>query len=144
MENYISSGMLEALGVSHTSSQSRQLLAIAKPDQRIAALGIPAFRAIRHANRPTDALKQFANVSFNVFGLPPPPQDGTVVWQSEVFLGVAFQRDAAALRLAEDFAGNPALEGVPVLASAMKGYEFNFDSGKLADGKREDRKKDEL
>ncbi|EXJ53833.1 hypothetical protein A1O7_09169 [Cladophialophora yegresii CBS 114405] len=151
MENYASSGMLEALGVSSTSSHTDQWQAIAKPDQRVAALGRPVFRVTPHANvslnllaGPKDASKQFASVNFNVFDLPSPSQDGTFVWQPEVFLGVAFLRDATASRLAEDFAGNPAPEGVAVLARGMKTYEFSFDAGKLADGKRADRKKDEL
>jgi hypothetical protein len=150
-ENYISSGILKALGVSSTSPHPHQVLAIAEADRRIAALGTPALKVTPHANvsldflaGPKDALKEFADVKFNVFDLPPPSKEGTVVWQPEVLLGVAFLRDAAALRLAEDFAGNSAFEGVPVLVRGMKGYEFSLAPEKLADEKREERKKDEL
>ncbi|KAJ9605282.1 hypothetical protein H2200_009939 [Cladophialophora chaetospira] len=142
-ENYISAGMLEALGISPTT--------IPEADQRVAALGAQALQVKPHANvsldfltGPKDALKHFANVDFNVFDLPSSAQDGSLPWQPELYLGVVFLRDAGALRLAEDFAGNSALEGVPVVVRSLKGYAFSSSAEKPGDSKQEDWKKDEL
>lgn len=143
-ENYISSGMLHALGISSTSS--RQLVSIAKPDQRVAAIGNQAFKVTPNAKitfdiltGPSSALKQFANVEFNVFDVATPPKGGSMPWEPELFLGVKFLRDADALRLSEDFAGNAALEGLPVLVRSMEGFKFPS-----LDDKHADRVKDEL
>ncbi|EXJ76243.1 uncharacterized protein A1O5_00751 [Cladophialophora psammophila CBS 110553] len=126
-ENYISSGMLSALGISPTASE---LTPIAKKDRRPAALGTPAFKVTPEATitlnllaGPKAALKQFADVEFNVFDLPPISERGGVPWEPEVFLGVVFLREASALRLVDGFVGHAALEGLPVLVRNMTGTD---------------------
>ena len=151
-ENYISTAMLTALGLPSKSSP-HQLINIAKPKQRTANLDGGNLLVTLHAKinldfllGPSHALKHFANVEFNVFDLPDPSSSKTgvtVEWQREVFLGVTFLRDALALRLAEGFAGNPAVEGVPVLVRNLKGYKAKVNAGGGV-WEKEDLKKDEL
>lgn len=93
---------------------------------------------------PKDALKQFANVEFNIFDLPSPFKGHNVMWEAEVFLGVNFLRNAGALRLADGFAGNGALEGLSVLVREIKGYNFSSSAGEKGEGKKEEWEKDEL
>lgn len=145
-ENYISSGMLQALGIS--SKSSRQLVSIAKPDQRVAAIGNQALKVTPNAKitfdilaGPSSALRRFTNVKFNVFDVATTPKGGSMSWESELFLGVTFLRDADALRLSEEFSGNPALEGLPVLVRSMEGFKFPSLG---TDDKQADRVKDEL
>ncbi|OAG44714.1 hypothetical protein AYO21_01204 [Fonsecaea monophora] len=128
-ENYISSGMLSALGLSSTSSR---LSPIAKEDQRAAALGTPAFHVTPHAKislnllaGPKVALNQFADVAFNVFDLPSIHERAGVPWEPEVFLGVVFLREASALRLVDGFSGHPALKGLSVVVRDIPGTDTN-------------------
>jgi hypothetical protein len=123
-ENYISSGMLTALGLS-----SPRVVNIAKPDQKAAALGAEALKVTPYAKVSLDfltgaqaVLKHFTDVEFDVFELSSYPE-GHVVWQPDVYLGVAFLTDALALRLADGFAGSPAIEGLPVLVRSLEGYQ---------------------
>ncbi|KIW99081.1 uncharacterized protein Z519_00744 [Cladophialophora bantiana CBS 173.52] len=122
-ENYISSRMLSALGISPTASE---LTPIAKKDRRPAALATPAFKVTPEAKitlnlltQAETALKQFADVEFNVFDLPPISERGGVPWEPEAFLGVVSLREASALRLVDGFVGHAALEGLPVLVRNM-------------------------
>ncbi|OAP61955.1 hypothetical protein AYL99_04158 [Fonsecaea erecta] len=125
IENYISSGMLSALGIPSASSA---ISPIAKKDQRPAALGTPAFKVTPAAKitlsllaGPQGALKQFPDIEFNVFDMPPVSERGGVPWEPEVFLGLDFLREASALRLVDEFAGHAALDGLPVLVRDIKG-----------------------
>ncbi|KIX98317.1 uncharacterized protein Z520_05618 [Fonsecaea multimorphosa CBS 102226] len=144
IENYISSGMLSALGISPTSSE---LSPIAKEDQRPAALGTPAFKVTPESKitlnllvGPAGQLKQFADVEFNVFDLPPVSERGGVPWEPEAFLGLTFLREASALRLTDGFAGHAALEGLPVLVRDIQGAPVveDSDSKEVENGRRKD------
>lgn len=117
-ENYMSSFFLEALNL----SDSTTALPPSTPPQEPVRLGIDGYPVTPHSTitltflaGPPQALKTFQAVPFNVFDMP-----GVEVlkgkWQPEVFLGVTFLRQAMALTLAQDFAGQGAVAGIPLLA----------------------------
>jgi len=144
-ENYISSGILAALEL----VKSSRVVDIPKKNQRVAALGNPAFEVTSHARitldlltGPDNGLKQFADVEFNVFDLPVPAKGENTTWKAEVFLGMKFLRDAGALRLTDAFGGHGAVTGLPVLVRRMDGDELGSDQKEMVDD--EARAKDEL
>ncbi|KAK5046417.1 hypothetical protein LTR84_008220 [Exophiala bonariae] len=118
-ENYMSSFFVAALNL---SSATTPLPATGEQaQQQPVALGVDAFLVTPYASLaltllagPTDALKTYPDVRFNVFDLPVDDLRGK--WEPEVFLGVTFLRQARALALAKDFAGQGAVAGVPLLA----------------------------
>lgn len=115
-ENYISSFFVAALNLTSSTTPLPKT-----PGQQPVALGIDAFLVTPHSSialtllaGPTQALKTYPDVRFNVFDLPVDQLKGK--WEPEVFLGVTFLRQARALALATDFAAQGAVPGVPLLA----------------------------
>jgi hypothetical protein len=117
-ESYISGDMLSVLGLVDNTTKTGLTTSIPTKDRQQVALGIDGYLVTPTGRIELDiligsveALRHFRGVVFNVFEFP--ETGGT--WQPEVFLGVDFLRRAGALRLAEGFAGNGVVEGVPVL-----------------------------
>ena len=79
---------------------------------------------------------------FNVFDLPLADLKGK--WEPELFLGVTFLRQARALALTKDFAGQGAVPGVPVLARDVVVSDEGWDGAVLAKGGAAGAVRDEL
>lgn len=119
-ENYMSQAMLTKLGLSSTtpvptSAQHNVLLGQGNNTLRFTAQWKTSLNLLAG---PSTRLKQFANVEFHVFELPPSPATGDD-WEPELFLGMAFLRAAGALTLSADFSGQGVVDGVPVLVRDM-------------------------
>ncbi|KEF54408.1 uncharacterized protein A1O9_09574 [Exophiala aquamarina CBS 119918] len=145
MENYISSFFIQSLNL--TSA----LTAIPKttPRQEAVALGIDGYLASPHSTikldllaGPSQKLKKFHDVSFKVFDLPFDQLKGK--WEPELFLGVTFLRQASALTLTKDFAGQAAVGGIPLLARDVVVSDAGWDGAAVAGKEGNHAVKDEL
>lgn len=132
MENYISSFFVQSLNLSSSLTALPK-----KPAQPAVALGVDGFLVTPHSTiklnllaGPAKALKKFPDVAFNVFDLPVAELKGK--WEPELFLGVTFLRQARALTLTKDFAGQGAVPGVPVLARDVVVSDHGWDGAVLA------------
>lgn len=128
MENYISSFFVQSLNL----TSSLTAIPKTKPPQETVALGIDGYLARPHSTiklnllaGPSQTLKKFQDVPFNVFDLPLNQLKGK--WEPELFLGVTFLRKAGALTLTKDFAGQAAVSGIPLFARDVVVSDAGWD-----------------